>query len=353
MSIVKLDAELVEVNPEEEAIFLQELKKDENFKNYLTSQELQFYENYVESGCDFSNYKNSPYYKVVAGIGEIDTQGLIDRSIVRRKKTVVNFFLDSLELNAKLALTIENYKSVKEGEKIFFAELCNETTGFTKQEIKYSLDVARRITLKQAFELQDCGVSITALKRIAAPETPTEAVIEELITEAKENGTTLSVAVVNDVIDSMVNGSSSVLDEMMNNQQEEEQKNNSETTNDENQETETSVDSEDVINVEATSVAKDRLPVNTEFAGQREAVLEKANAVEDIKPSFEPEEGSLYLNPEKFAVLKELMQTWADKHDVETVRGDAVSKVLSDLNKLVPEFELKIQEKKAKGKAKK
>lgn len=348
MSIIKLDAELLEVNPEEEAVFLEELKRDENFKNYLNPQELQFYENYVNSGCNFSDYKNSPYYKEIAGgIGEIDTQALIDRSIVRRKKTVVNFFLDSLELNAKLALTIENYKSVKEGEKIFFAELCNETTGFSKQEIKYSLDVARRITLKQAFELQDCGVSITALKRIAAPETPTEAVIEELITEAKENGTTLSVAVVNDVIDSMVNGSSSVLDEMMNNQQEE---------NDDDDNQETSVDSEDKtdkpIDVAATPV-KDRLPVNTEFAGQREEILEKANSVENVQPSFEPEEGSLYLNPEKFAVLKELMQTWADKHDIETVRGDAVSKVLSDLNKLVPEFGLKIQEKKAKGKAKK
>ncbi|MFM6400981.1 MAG: hypothetical protein ACKPFF_30265, partial [Planktothrix sp.] len=173
----------------------------------IPKDDAELYQQYVENGFDLTNYKISPFYDGK----EIDAEKVFTNGSLRWKRSISEVWFYSLNLNHLLASftdTIDGYG--KDGEKEFFNQAKNYT-GLAKSKIINLMRISQVYTLKQAMELQSSGCQITSVLRLAAPETPREA-IQMALEEANENGTTLTTEVVADIIDFSKNGIKSDFD---------------------------------------------------------------------------------------------------------------------------------------------
>ena len=167
----------------------------------IPKDDAELYQQYVENGFNLTDYKINPFYNGK----EVDAEKVFNNGSLRWKRSISEVWFYSLNLNhlyASLTDVIDGFG--KDGEKEFFNQAKNYT-GLAKSKIINLMRISQVYTLKQAMELQSSGCQITSVLRLAAPETPKEA-IQMALEEAKENGTTLTTEVVADIIDFSKNG---------------------------------------------------------------------------------------------------------------------------------------------------
>ena len=202
MEIVTQQHEGLVIDQEEEYFFAHgELLK------IIGKDDAELYQNYVENNFDLTNYKISPFYNN----GEINAEAVFNNGSLRWKRSISEVWFYSLNLNhlyASLTDPVDGFG--KSGEREFFNQAKNYT-GLAKSKIINLMRISQVYTLKQAMELQSSGCQITSVLRLAAPETPREA-IQMALEEANENGTTLTTEVVADIIDFSKNGIKSDFD---------------------------------------------------------------------------------------------------------------------------------------------
>lgn len=362
----------------------------------IPKDDAELYQQYVENGFNLTDYKINPFYNGK----EVDAEKVFNNGSLRWKRSISEVWFYSLNLNhlyASLTDVIDGFG--KDGEKEFFNQAKNYT-GLAKSKIINLMRISQVYTLKQAMELQSSGCQITSVLRLAAPETPKEA-IALAIEEAKENGTTLTTEVVADIIDFSKNGVTSDFDP--------EQIETETIDIDEEVEPETTVEidllangkgkysvmagddhlgmvakvSDGVWMIEGSNgepafksekeAAKRLAEINhtaidvqvqtddgkdekiKQLKAERAKLLEQLEQLKAEKVESKSEEkiiipeGAILIPQSQAEVLKKWVEYWGHKHGADTPRGAGLALALNELKGFIPELsEIEIPQPKAK-----
>ena len=304
-------------------------------RSIMSESNYNMYQKYVEHGCDPSDYTANPDYDSNNGLNH---ENVYNRITQREKESCVNYYLNSVELNHLYQCAIDDYGTAKE-----FWLQSEEGIGYNKKLIEQRLAVAQMYTLEQVVQLQKNGLQVTSLKKLAAPRTPKE-VVPALLEEAKENGTTLTTAVVDEFIDATKNGTSSLYESVMSDDVTETEYHVEVVDYDKDPDGLQDADSDDdnvddeiieVIDVDAETL-KQRQSFNKNFQAEKEKILADVENIETKNREIVLPEGSLYLEPEVAQKFHDLIREWAFRHGSETVRGDSVTTMIADIAKFIP-----------------